>query len=158
MNVVDVRSDFCNRQHASGKVTAKNVNIIADEADGAGSGALAISPFALEFGANQTSPWFLRTFFHRPCEYGPGKNHSRIMVWQVCLSHSARCSLLILENDAELVLSAALDVFSEYLSHQGNISAAILPCLNSFIVRPATNFATSKPTLRASQRLAATAL
>jgi len=52
VSTVDVRSDLSNRQLASGSVTTENVNIVADEADGAGSGAIAVSAFALEFGAN----------------------------------------------------------------------------------------------------------
>jgi len=52
VSTVDVRSDLSNRQVASGSVTTENVNIVADEADGAGSGAIAVSAFALEFGAN----------------------------------------------------------------------------------------------------------
>jgi len=48
----DVRSDLSQRQGAGGNVITENVNIVADEADGAGSGAMAVSAFALEFGAN----------------------------------------------------------------------------------------------------------
>jgi hypothetical protein len=35
-----------------GSITAKNINIVTNEADWAGSDALAVSAFALEFGAN----------------------------------------------------------------------------------------------------------
>jgi len=48
----DVRSDLSHRQGAGGNVITENVNIVAYEADGAGSGAMAVSAFALEFGAN----------------------------------------------------------------------------------------------------------
>jgi hypothetical protein len=52
MSTVDVRSDLSHRQRAGGSVTTENVNIVADETDGARSGAIAVSAFALEFGAN----------------------------------------------------------------------------------------------------------
>ena len=52
MSTVDVRSDLSHRQRAGGSVTTEDVNIVADETDGARSGALAVSAFALEFGAN----------------------------------------------------------------------------------------------------------
>ena len=48
----DVRSDLSDRQRMGGSVTTENVDIVADEADGAGSGALAVSALALELGAN----------------------------------------------------------------------------------------------------------
>jgi hypothetical protein len=60
-----VRSDLSHGQRAGGSITTENVNIVADEADGAGSGAMAVSAFALEFGANEISPFFVRAFFHR---------------------------------------------------------------------------------------------
>ena len=47
-----MRSDPSHCQLAGGDVTTETVNIIADEADRAGSGAIAISAFALEFDAN----------------------------------------------------------------------------------------------------------
>ena len=47
-----MRGDLSNRQLARGNVTTENVNIVADEANGAGSGAMAVSAFALEFNAN----------------------------------------------------------------------------------------------------------
>ena len=52
MSTVDVRSDLSHSQRPGGKVTAENVNVVIDEADGAGSGAMAVSAFALKFGAN----------------------------------------------------------------------------------------------------------
>jgi hypothetical protein len=52
MSTVDVRGDLSNRQLAGGNVTTENVNIVADEADGAGSTAMAVSAFTLEFNAN----------------------------------------------------------------------------------------------------------
>jgi|RhiMethySRZTD1v2_1073278.scaffolds.fasta_scaffold3381532_1 hypothetical protein len=52
MSTVDVRSDLSHRQRAGASVTTENVDIVAIEADGAASGAIAISAFALEFGAN----------------------------------------------------------------------------------------------------------
>ena len=48
----EVRSDLSHRQGARGNVITENVNIVAYEADGAGSGALAVSALALELGAN----------------------------------------------------------------------------------------------------------
>jgi hypothetical protein len=65
VSTVDVRSDLSDSQRVGGKVTTENVNVVTDEADGAGSGAMAVSAFALEFGANQISPFFVRTFFYR---------------------------------------------------------------------------------------------
>ena len=47
-----MRSDLSYSQRLGGKVTAENVNVVIDEADGAGSGAMAVSAFALKFGAN----------------------------------------------------------------------------------------------------------
>ena len=44
--------DLPNRQLAGGKLTTENVNIVADEANRAGSAALTVSTFALEFDAN----------------------------------------------------------------------------------------------------------
>jgi len=52
VSIVDVRSDFPHRQRGGGSVTTENGDIVADEADGAGSGAMAVSAFALELGAN----------------------------------------------------------------------------------------------------------
>jgi len=52
VSVVDVRSDLAHRQHLGESVTTENVDIVADEADGAGCGALAVSALALELGAN----------------------------------------------------------------------------------------------------------
>ena len=52
MGTADVRSDLSHGQRASGSVATENVNIVADEADRAGSGALPVSAFALEFGPN----------------------------------------------------------------------------------------------------------
>ena len=37
MSTVDVRGDFSHRQRAGGSVTAENVDIVADEADGSRS-------------------------------------------------------------------------------------------------------------------------
>ena len=48
----DVRSDLAHRQRVGGCVTTENVDIVADEADGAGSEALAVSALVLELGAN----------------------------------------------------------------------------------------------------------
>jgi len=64
MSTVDVRGDFSHRQRAGGSVTAENVDIVADEADRTGSGAVAVSAFALELGSNQISPFFARAFLH----------------------------------------------------------------------------------------------
>ena len=47
-----MRSDLSHRQLAGGSVTTKSVNIVADEANGAGSRAIVIPAFALEFDAN----------------------------------------------------------------------------------------------------------
>ena len=47
-----MRSDLSNRQRAGGSVATENVDIVADETDGARSGAMAVSAFALKFGAN----------------------------------------------------------------------------------------------------------
>jgi hypothetical protein len=53
VSTVYVRSDLSQRQRAGGSVTTtENVNIVADEADRAGSAAMAVSAFALEFNAN----------------------------------------------------------------------------------------------------------
>ena len=52
MSTVDVRSDLSHRQRVAGSVTAENIDIVADEANRAGSRAMAVSAFALEFGAN----------------------------------------------------------------------------------------------------------
>jgi len=52
VSTVDVRSDLSYRQRVSRSVTTENVDIVADEANGAGSGALAVSALALELGAN----------------------------------------------------------------------------------------------------------
>jgi len=52
VSTADVRSDLSGRQSAGRNVSTENVNIVADEADGASSGALPVSAFALEFGAN----------------------------------------------------------------------------------------------------------
>jgi len=65
VSTVDVRSNLSHRQPAGGSITAENVNIVADEANGTGSGAIAVFAFALELDANQISPFFMRTFFHR---------------------------------------------------------------------------------------------
>ena len=47
-----MRSDLSHRQRKGGSVTTENVDIITDKADGAGSGAVAVSAFALKFGTN----------------------------------------------------------------------------------------------------------
>ena len=47
-----MRRDLSHSQRAGGRVTTENVNVVTDEADRAGSGAMAVSAFALEFGAN----------------------------------------------------------------------------------------------------------
>jgi hypothetical protein len=52
VGTVDVRSDLSHRQRPGGSVITETVNIVADEADGAGSCATPVSAFALEFGAN----------------------------------------------------------------------------------------------------------
>jgi len=52
VSTVDVRSDLSNRQLAGGKLTTENVNIVAYEANRAGSAAVTVSTFALEFNAN----------------------------------------------------------------------------------------------------------
>ena len=52
MSTGDVRSDLSDRQRLGGSVTTENVNIVAEETDGAGSAAMAISAFALKFGVN----------------------------------------------------------------------------------------------------------
>jgi len=52
VSTADVRSDPSNCQRAGGTFTSGDVNIVADEADRAGSGAPLVSAFALEFGAN----------------------------------------------------------------------------------------------------------
>ena len=52
VNSVDVRSDLSHGQRAGGSLTTGNFNIVADEADGTGSGAMAVFPSALEFDAN----------------------------------------------------------------------------------------------------------
>jgi hypothetical protein len=52
VSTVDVRGNLSNRQLAGGNVTAENVNIVADEANRAGSAAVTASTFALEFNAN----------------------------------------------------------------------------------------------------------
>ena len=63
VSTVYVRSDLSQRQRAGGSVATENVNIVADEADRAGSAAMAVSAFALEFNASWISPFFVRTFF-----------------------------------------------------------------------------------------------
>ena len=63
-----MRSDLSHRQPARGGITTENVDIVADEADGADSGTIAVSAFALELDPNQISPFFVRTFFHRRLE------------------------------------------------------------------------------------------
>jgi hypothetical protein len=60
-----VRSDLSHRQRAGGSITTKNVNIVTNETDRADSDAMAVSAFALEFGANQTSALFVRTSSYR---------------------------------------------------------------------------------------------
>ena len=52
VSTVYVRSDLSQRQRAGGSVTTENLNIVADEADRAGTAAMAFSAFALEFNAN----------------------------------------------------------------------------------------------------------
>jgi len=52
MSTVDVRSDLSHRQRAGGSVATENVDIVTDETDGAGSGALAVSALPIELGAN----------------------------------------------------------------------------------------------------------
>ena len=52
VSIVDVRSDLSQRQRAGGSVTTENVDIVTDEADGAGSRTVAVSAFALKFGVN----------------------------------------------------------------------------------------------------------
>ena len=47
-----MRSDLSYRQRVGGSITTENVDIVADEANRAGSRAMAVSAFALEFGAN----------------------------------------------------------------------------------------------------------
>ena len=47
-----MRSRLPYRQRAGGKLTTENVNVVADEADGASSAAMTVSAFALEFSAN----------------------------------------------------------------------------------------------------------
>jgi len=47
-----VRSDFSHRQRAGGSVATQNFDIVADETNRAGSGAMAISASALEFDAD----------------------------------------------------------------------------------------------------------
>ena len=47
-----MRSDLSHRQRVAGSVTAENIDIVADEANRAGSRAMAVSAFALKFGAN----------------------------------------------------------------------------------------------------------
>jgi hypothetical protein len=47
VSTVDVRSDLSHRQRAGGSVTTENVNIVADQADGAGSGAMRFLPLPL---------------------------------------------------------------------------------------------------------------
>ena len=61
----DVRSDLSHRRRAGGSVTTENVDIVADETDGAGSAAIAISALALKFGMNQISPFLAGTFSYR---------------------------------------------------------------------------------------------
>jgi hypothetical protein len=52
VSTIDVRSDLSYRQNAGGMVNAENLDIVADEADGASGGAVAISASALELRAN----------------------------------------------------------------------------------------------------------
>ena len=52
VSTVDVRGDLSNRQLAGGNVTTENVTVVAGEANRAGSAALTVSTFALEFNAN----------------------------------------------------------------------------------------------------------
>jgi hypothetical protein len=52
VSTVDVRGDLSNRQLAGGNVTTENVNIVANEANRAGSAAVTVSSFTLEFDAN----------------------------------------------------------------------------------------------------------
>ena len=52
VSTVDVRSDLSHRQRVGASVTTENVDIVADETDGAGSAAMAISALALKFGVN----------------------------------------------------------------------------------------------------------
>ena len=52
VSTLDVRSDLFHRQRADRLVTTENVDIIANEADGADSGIISASAFALEFGEN----------------------------------------------------------------------------------------------------------
>lgn len=60
MSTLDVRGDLFHRQRADRRVTAENVDIVANEADGADSGIISASAFALEFGENQVSPVLVR--------------------------------------------------------------------------------------------------
>jgi hypothetical protein len=59
VSTVEVRSDLSHRQGAGGNVVTENVNIVAYEADGADSGAMAVSAFPFEFGVNLSSPFFV---------------------------------------------------------------------------------------------------
>lgn len=52
VSTLDVRSDLFHRQCVGRRVTAENVDIVANEADGADSGVISASAFALEFGEN----------------------------------------------------------------------------------------------------------
>ena len=52
VSVVDVRSDLSHRQPVCGSITTKRVNIVADEADRAGTGAIAVTAFPFELDAN----------------------------------------------------------------------------------------------------------
>ena len=55
-----MRSDLFHGQRAGRSVTAENVDIVANQADGADSGVIPASAFALELGENQISPFFVR--------------------------------------------------------------------------------------------------
>jgi hypothetical protein len=52
VSTLDVRSDLFHRQRADRPVTAENVDIVVNEADGADSGIISASAFAFEFGEN----------------------------------------------------------------------------------------------------------
>ena len=63
MRGADVRCNFLRSEDTSGSIAAENIDIIADEADGAGGGVIPASAFAA-FGANSFTPFFMRKLLH----------------------------------------------------------------------------------------------
>jgi hypothetical protein len=63
MRGADVRCNFLRSEDTNRSIAAENIDIIADEADGAGGGVIPASAFAA-FGANSFTPFFMRKLLH----------------------------------------------------------------------------------------------